>query len=439
MTDPRRIAFDILRQVDEDDAYANLALADALREARLSARDAALATELVSGTLRLRGSYDPIIDALITRELDPPVRDLLRLGAHQLLSMRVPDHAAISETVRLTKSTVGHRPSGFVNAVLRKLAVHSLDHWLRRVAPDPVADLHGYLSVVYSHPRWIVAELLAAVSDPEQIEPLLAANNARPSVHLAALKMPPEELAAQVGGTATPTSPIGVELLGGHPGAVDAVRAGLARVQDAGSQLVALTLAEAPLEGSDQRWLDLCAGPGGKAALLAELASRRGAHLTANEVSVHRAGLVAQALASYDVDVVVGDGRSGPWQPGSFDRVLVDAPCSGLGALRRRPEARWRKQPSDLDQLVELQGELLAAALEAVRPGGLVAYATCSPVLSETVGVVERLLVARPDARLVQIANAVGESPHMAGAVQMWPHLHGTDAMFVALLTRDSL
>jgi 16S rRNA (cytosine967-C5)-methyltransferase len=197
------------------------------------------------------------------------------------------------------------------------------------------------------------------------------------------------------------------------------VREGRAGVQDEGSQVVALQLAEAGLEGSDERWLDLCAGPGGKAALLGALAAQRGASLIANELQPHRAELVSSVVATLpNVTVTNEDGRSGPWPAASFDRVLVDAPCTGLGALRRRPESRWRRSPADLDDLVPLQRALLMRALELVRPGGVVAYATCSPHLAETRDVVA----------------SVGVEP--ASVSQLWPHLDGTDAMFCARLRK---
>jgi 16S rRNA (cytosine967-C5)-methyltransferase len=220
------------------------------------------------------------------------------------------------------------------------------------------------------------------------------------------------------------------------------VAEGRAGVQDEGSQLVALALAGAPLDGPDLHWLDLCAGPGGKAALLAGLAAGRGAGVLANERLPHRADLVRRALRGADgvLGVVTGDGTRPAWLPGSFDRVLVDAPCTGLGALRRRPEARWRRQPSDLDALVPLQQALLSSALDAVRPGGVVIYATCSPVLAETSGVVSAVLAGRDDAvledataLLPEVADCAGPLP---GTFQLWPHRHGTDAMFGALLRK---
>ncbi|MEP6649418.1 MAG: RsmB/NOP family class I SAM-dependent RNA methyltransferase, partial [Lapillicoccus sp.] len=234
-------------------------------------------------------------------------------------------------------------------------------------------------------------------------------------------------------------SPYAANLVGGDPGGVPQVRSGRAGVQDEGSQLAALALSRAQVTGRDDRWLDLCAGPGGKAALLTGLARQRGTTLVAAERLVHRAALVASAVRGYPEPhaTVVADGTRPPWRAGSFDRVLVDAPCSGLGSLRRRPELRWRRRPTDLEALVPLQEALLTAAVEAARPGGLVAYVTCSPHRRETRGVVDAVLAARRDLREEDARVLLPEVPAGAGPhVQLWPHEHGTDAMFVAMLRR---
>ena len=429
---PRLLAYDVLVAVREDDAYANLVLPQLLRERGLETRDAAFATELVGGTLRGQGSYDAIIDHLAGRSPDAAVRDALRLGAHQLLAMRVPDHAAVTSTVELVRTRVGHKPAGFTNAVMRKVAGHDLAGWMDL--------LDAPLGVRHSHPAWVVDALATALDRPAELEPLLAADNERPRVTLVA--RPGLSTVAELGGTPVAISPFASVLEGGDPGAVPAVRDGRAGVQDAGSQLVALALARAGVEGRDERWLDLCAGPGGKAALLAALATERGARLLANERQPHRARLVAQAMRATHGDVVTGDGTRPAWAESTFDRVLVDAPCSGLGALRRRPESRWRRTPEDLDALVPLQTALLSSALDSVRPGGVVVYATCSPVVSETAGVVRAVLAGRDDVALEDAGPLVPEaedaaSAHLPGAVQLWPHRHGTDAMFLALLRRS--
>ncbi|WP_307814085.1 RsmB/NOP family class I SAM-dependent RNA methyltransferase [Nocardioides baculatus] len=431
---PRRAALDVLTAVRADRAYANLVLPQVLRKHGLDGRDAALATELASGAIRMQGLYDPVIDACLAKpKLQPEVRDVLRLGVHQLLSMRVPDHAAISTSVDLVHQTVGRGPSGLVNAVLRKISARPVDQWVTDVAPDPSTDLHGHLAVARSHPRWVVdalAEALGPDASDDELAALLDADNAPPRVTLAARPGLAEvsELEA-AGGTRTSRSPYGVELAGGDPASIPAVAEGRAGVQDEGSQLVALAMSDADLEGRDEQWLDLCAGPGGKAALLAAIAAQRGAHLVANERQPHRAALVASAMRAVPrgtVDVLAGDGTRPPWVPGTFDRVLVDAPCSGLGALRRRAESRWRRTPDDVDVLVGLQQVLLDVAIDSVRPGGVVVYATCSPVLAETTEVVAAVLDRRGDADEVD-------------RFQLWPHRDGTDAMFAATLRRRPL
>ncbi|MFE1764961.1 RsmB/NOP family class I SAM-dependent RNA methyltransferase [Streptomyces angustmyceticus] len=460
--DPVRIlAFEALRAVDERDAYANLVLPPLLRKAReggdFDARDAALATELVYGSLRWQGTYDAIIARCVDRplrEVDPPVLDVLTLGAHQLLGTRIPPHAAVSASVELARVVLGDGRAKFVNAVLRKITAHDLDGWLERVAPEYDEDPEDHLGIVHAHPRWIVSALWDALGGGRAgIEDLLEADNERPEVTLVARpgRSTAGELVAAAGGEESTLpgrwSPYAVRLVeGGEPGALDPVREGRAGVQDEGSQLVALALANAPVEGTDRAWLDGCAGPGGKAALLAALAAERGAALLASEKQPHRARLVARALDGNPgpYAVIAADGTRPAWRPGSFDRVLVDVPCTGLGALRRRPEARWRRRPEDLDGFAPLQRELLRQALAAVRVGGVVGYATCSPHPAETRAVVDDVLKARGgepvqvewvDARpLMPGVPALGDGPD----VQLWPHLHGTDAMYLALLRRTA-
>lgn len=434
----RLAAYDVVRAVRTQDAYANLVLPQAIRDHQLVGRDAGFATELAAGTLRRLGTYDAVIDACLDHgKVKPRIRDVLRLGVHQLLGMRVGSHAAVSTTVDLARARAGARSSGLVNAVLRKVSEHDLDTWLAMVAPDPTTDPIGHLAVAHSHPRWVVEELARSLGNRDsELATLLAADNEAPGVVLAA--RPGRSTREELPGEPTTFSPYGIRLVGGDPGAVPAVAEGRAGVQDEGSQLVALALAAAPLEGEDARWLDLCAGPGGKAALLAALAHERGARLVANEPQQHRADLVRRALTGAEgVEITTADGRQPPWAAGSFDRVLVDVPCSGLGALRRRPEARWRKQPADIEELVPLQRDLLGSSLDLVRPGGVVVYATCSPVLAETAGVVESVLAARDDVVLEPVAldlpDAVGP---LAGTSQLWPHRHLTDAMFLAVLRR---
>ena len=434
---PRRVAFDVLRRVSGEDAYANLALAKRLASADLETRDAAFVTELVAGTCRLRGTYDAIIESASGRGLktmQPAVVDLLRLLAHQALSMTVPARAAVAATVGLARDTVGQRVTGLVNAVGRRIAAHDFQEWVELLSEG--LDETDRLAIRTHHPRWIV-EALERVLPENEVSWALEADNLapRPTLVVRPGLAEVKELAPAV---PTVHSPFGA-VLDGAPGDLAAVREGRAGVQDEGSQLVCLALNR--VKAPNGPWLDLCAGPGGKSALLAGLARQRGEHLVANEVAAHRAELVEQALAVYPpgtASVICSDGRDPEpvRQHGPFARIMVDAPCSGLGALRRRPEARWRRTPADLVELVSLQRTLLETATCLLAPGGVVAYVTCSPHADETVAIVEAALRSNPHLELLDAAALLPEVPGAArgGHVQLWPHRHGTDAMFLALL-----
>jgi 16S rRNA (cytosine967-C5)-methyltransferase len=446
----RRVAFDVLRAVSDSDAYANLVLPTAIADAGLDPQDAALATELTYGTLRRRGTYDAIIAAAADRstdDIDPAVRDALRLGVHQLLATRVASHAAVNESVNLVALEVGRGASSFANAVLRRVTRQSAEEWQEQIEREARSD-DERLALRSAHPVWIIRALrraLAAEDRVDELDALLEADNVSPEVTLVALPG-----LAEPGEPRRPYAATAYGSPGGDPHRIVAGSGGTVRVQDEGSQLVALALAAAAPIGEGERWLDLCAGPGGKTALLAAIAHQHGVTVEANEVVPTRARLVRNALRAVPGDVIVHeqDGRElAASRPGEFDRILVDAPCTGLGALRRRPEARWRKSPADVAELVPLQGELLSAAVEALAPGGIVAYVTCSPHLAETAGVVQDVLRSRDDLRVIDARAVVSEvalapidladdGRSESGTVQLWPHRHGTDAMFLALLQR---
>jgi 16S rRNA (cytosine967-C5)-methyltransferase len=448
--DSRRVAYETIRAVNEADAYANLLLPKAISRAGLDTADAALATELTYGTLRRQGTYDAVIRIAADRsiqEIDPGVLDALRLGAHQLLSTRVASHAAVNESVELARSASGRSAAGFANAVLRRISRDTPGEWMARIAADARSD-DERLGLVFSHPVWVVRAFrraLAAEGRADELEALLTADNASPRVTMAAL---PGLAEVPDGARRTPFSPFGFRLGGGDPEALVRASGGTLRVQDEGSQLAALSLTRAMPAREGERWLDLCAGPGGKTAVLAAEALALGARLEANEVSPARAGLVRQALSGVPMEVPVSeeDGRTRAGD-GGYDRILVDAPCTGLGALRRRPEARWRKSPADVPELTQLQGELLTAAIGGLRPGGIVAYVTCSPHLAETAGVVGEVrrefgaAIEELDAREV-LRGLCSSDPQLpppndgSGRAQLWPHRHNTDAMSITLLRR---
>ena len=448
----RLVAFEVLAAVREDEAYANLLLPARIRRAGLDRADAAFATELTYGTLRMQGYYDEVIALAAgrpTSAVDPAVLDVLRLGVHQLLATRVPTHAAVYEQVALARR-VAPKAAGFANAVLRTVSRSSDDAWRELVTAGAKGE-DERLARLESHPKWIVRALRKALQHEgraDELPELLAADNASPRVNLAVLPGLGADTASLSGFEPDAFSPIGA--VADDPIAAAESSAGRIRVQDEGSQLAALALTRARSVSPGERWLDLCAGPGGKTAVLAAEALGSGATVVANEMVPARAELVRKALAGVPatVEVHVGDGREVDAEalgaPGGFDRILLDAPCTGLGALRRRPEARWRKAPADVAELTKLQGELFDAAVRALAPGGILAYVTCSPHTGETFGTLTAAL-ERWHGRVEQLdTQAVlhGLSRHpldLAGApetVQLWPHRHGTDAMFIALVRR---
>jgi 16S rRNA (cytosine967-C5)-methyltransferase len=451
----RQAAFQASLAVEADDAYLNLALPRLLDEHGLSGVDAAFATELAYGSARRQGTYDAVLATLLSGGLDAldrPVLVALRLGAHQELAMRVPSHAAVGTSVELVREAVGERPVRLVNAVLRKVGAASLDEWKDRVSRSLADDPSAALAVQTSHPRWIVDAFRDALrtGDPEplgeaaeiaRLRAALEADNVAPLVSLAVrpgLSTVDELVAA--GCAAGRWSPYAATLSAGDPTALQAVRTGRAGVQDEGSQLAALVLSRAPVTGSDARWLDLCAGPGGKSALLSGIAAERGAVVLSADRQPHRARLVQSALRAYasPPPVVAADGTFPPWRPATFDRVIADVPCSGLGALRRRPEARWRRGPADLVGLTALQHSLLDSAVDSARPGGVIAYVTCSPHVDETQAIVDTALRDRGDIDVLDAREMLPDVPDLGPGphIQLWPHLHGTDAMHICLVRR---
>jgi 16S rRNA (cytosine967-C5)-methyltransferase len=449
----RSVAFDLLVAVEIEGAYANLALPKLLEESRLETRDTAFAQQLAFGVIRNQYFLDRVIESAADREvvsIDRKALILLRMGAQQLLEMRVPDHAALSETVNLAKHHVNDGVIGFINAVLRKISKHDRESWLATLTAA-AADDYEKLAIQYSHPIWIIRALRQALESrgqADELAKLLEIDNQPPLVSLVALPdLATTEDLQDIGATLGPASPIGAEIRSTNPASIDQVRQGSIRVQDQGSQLAAMALVAVRDSSDEETWLDLCAGPGGKTALLAAYARRMDATLVSNEILEHRAKLVSQAVKAVDSEhkVLIGDGRDfGNKHKGKFDRILLDAPCTGLGSLRRRPEARWRKKPSDLQDLTKLQRELFSSAWVALAPGGIIAYVTCSPHQAETTaqiawaertfGTEFELLNANRVLNEISPGLRLNESFKTA---QLWPHLHETDAMFIALATKS--
>lgn len=366
----RGLAVRALGRIDEG-AYANLVLPSILAGSRLAERDRAFVTELVYGVTRMRRACDHLVDAFLIRPVEPEVRTILRLGAYQLAFLHTPAHAAVSATVDEAPARV----RGLVNAVLRKVATE----------PPPWPDDATRLS----YPDWIVERLVADLGADAAVGALEQMNQA-----------------ARV-----------------------TVRAD-GYVQDEASQAVAALVGAAQGEVVG----DLCAAPGGKATGMA----RTGAGLVvASDASEARSRLVVANAARFGagaVVVAVADGRHPALRPGSLDRVLVDAPCSGLGVLRRRPDARWRIKVDDVERLVGLQRELVEAAVAAVRPGGVVVYSVCTLTLAETLGVDRWSSVAHPS--LVALPPPGPPWTPLGRGARLLPQSAGTDGMYVLSLRR---
>jgi len=437
----RLLVFHLLTQVNRQGAYANLRLPELLAESKLEERDRAFATELGYGTLRMQGKHDELIKRHIDRpfeEVDPGIIDILRMGIHQVKEMRVPDHAAVSETVEVARATIGESRASFVNAILRKAtADFSFEEDLAKIT-----DVKKRLAITYSHPEWEVAAFYDQLRDWPRVEDLLAANNRPVKPHLIAWpgRSTPQELLAE-GGDLLEWTEHGV-LSSKMPGLYNAVRERRAGVQDRGSQLVSqVFLNTAKGSAETLSWLDMCAGPGGKAsAIFTELhESRPNDEFIANEPSEHRARLVSQVIPPQNV--IVHPGQELPALGVTYDRIIIDAPCTGLGALRRRPEARWRRTPQDLKELVHIQKELLASGIKLLKAGGVLAYVTCSPHLLETKAQIIEVLHRNPDLKLLNISEFLpsGVPTRVVteqGALQLWTDTDDADSMFMALLTR---
>jgi len=446
----RKVAYDVIHAVHVNDAYANLELPSACSRANLATRDAAFATELTYGTLRRQGSLDAVIAACASRpEMDAPVQDILRLGAYQLLFLRTPAHAAINEAVTMVGKEVGRSATSFVNAVLRRVSEKTWEQWQAQLIVG-LPDVER-LAIEYSYPVWVIRALADAYGcNAQTIVPILEVGNEPANVTLVARpgQSTVAELMTLPHVVAGKWSPLAVQLVrsteidkpwSSNPADIDLVQTNEAGVQDEGSQLVALALVNASVPGEENDWLDMCSGPGGKAAILAGYAAERDIAFTALEPNESRAKLVENALwnAPGEPHVIVTDALE--FKPSAaFDRILVDAPCTGLGALRRRPESRWRKQPSDIRALSELQTQLLIKAAELVRVGGLIAYATCSPHIAETDVIVDSFLSKHNDFELIDLSPLLPtlELSAETTRLRLRPDVHGTDGMYLAIFRR---
>jgi 16S rRNA (cytosine967-C5)-methyltransferase len=428
--DARAVAWRIVRAVHRDGAWTGPAVNRALRGSALDTRDRAFASNLAFQALRWEGTLDWALAHVVRRPLDhveDGLRDLLRIGAWQLLYGRMPDRAAVSATVDVARSELGARTVGFANGVLRNLARR------RDTLPWPAAGTVDGRALRTGYPRWVVEAADARFGADADRQ--LAAGNEPAGLTVRAGDAPAVRaalagLGAQVRGGALTPEALHVE---GIPPAAVLEAAPDAVIQDEASMVVAHAVAAAVPDGA--LVLDVCAAPGGKATHLAEL----GCQVVAADRSASRLGLVDGLARRLDrpVALVVADGTRPPWRPGAFDGVLLDAPCSGLGVVRRRPELRWRRDLADVPPLAALQRDLLAAAADAVAPGGTLVYSVCTWTLQETVDVVGGFLSTHDDFVVDVPEDGVdGATEDDGPGRQLTPAEHGCDGMYVAVLHR---
>jgi 16S rRNA (cytosine967-C5)-methyltransferase len=438
---PREIALQILAATESRSAYSDRLLESRLRESRLAPRDAALVTALVQGTLRHRGLLDHHLAAFLGPRwegLPLWIRQTLRLGAFQLTAFtRVPRSAAVDESVKLAKKYGHPGTAGLVNAVLRRLAGGE-----RAPFPDRGADPAGFLAVAHSHPRWLAERWLERYGF-EDAERLLRANNAEPGVTVRAnrLRLTPGALAEALRreGHASEPGRNGGPVLRVAEGFVAArsplFRSGALSLQDEAEASIVPILDPRPGEAA----LDAAAAPGGKASQIAE-AVHPGGSVVALERHRSRAKAMranlTERLGLARAWTVCGDAGAPPLR-GGFDRVLVDAPCSGLGVLGRRADARWRKEPGAIAEMAALQTRILEAAAALARPGGVVVYSVCSLEPEETEAIVTHFLSRHPEFSAGDVRPFL--PPAFRGRdlfFRALPHVHGTDGVFAARLTR---
>jgi 16S rRNA (cytosine967-C5)-methyltransferase len=440
----RSLALEILQRVEKTDAYANLLLDAWLRKRRLAAADRALATELTYGVLRWQGKLDYLLGRVLDRPilvLDPPVRHILRLGTYQLCCLdRIPDFAAVDEAVELTRWAGVARSAGYVNAVLRAIV-----RGREEPPPVPARDPHDYWSSLGSHPRWLVERWIARLG-AEEAGRLMAANNEAPPLGVVV-----NQLKAGIQEARGVLPDAGVEVQPGRfvagafslrgagaPEALQGFREGWLIPMDEAGALPVLALRL----GEGLRALDACAGGGSKSALMAGAVGWKGEIVALDQSprAIRRLEAARRRLGLEMVKPQLQDARAaGAMWPRGFARVLLDAPCTGLGTIRRRPEIKWRRRAEDLPRAARLQAELLEGVAAAVAEDGLLVYSTCSLEPEETDGVVEEFLRTHPEFRREDPAAAVASRADLVGAdgfLRAWPHRHGTDGFFVACLRR---
>ena len=415
----RQACWEFMQDVQKRDGYVNLEIEGLYR--RLEPKDRSFITELVFGSTRMRRRLDFEIDSHLERSVDDETRQLLRLGYYEAFFMKTAEHAIVHEYVEVAKVVLGKARASFVNALLRRATRERGETSEKRELP---------IGVSTSHPDWIV-DVFSMISSGEDLVSELASHNVPAEIHAVSFLPLADEDAIK-----EERSQYGY-ILRKPPHLFDEIVRHRAFVQDLGSQIICEIMLGTDAK-RNLRWLDLCAGPGGKFAFLAHFLSAD--QLQGCEIHPHRAKLISQRCPDHKISIV--DSRESGLTDANFDRILIDAPCTGLGALRRRPDARWRRSELDLKNLIKLQQELLESAAQLLAPGGIIGYATCSPHPLETRVQVADFLAKNPSFKQISIEKETLHSTFHSGigvdgAMQLMTSSHGTDGMFLALLKKE--
>ena len=435
------MALRVLDRVEQEAAYADLALHGELSKARLEPRHRALATELSYGSLRLRGRLDASLAQVCDRELsglDPTVRNTLRLGAYQLLFLsRIHDGAAVDESVKLARAAGHSRATGFVNAVLRRLAKDRDRLQFPVLEQDPL----GFLETVGSLPKWLAERWLSELGPKEAAELAKACNRRPPRTVRVSPGSDPQALAKHLDGKLCRYAPHGITDLSRDPLGDASFKRGQITLQDEASQLVVQLLDPRP----DEAVLDCCAAPGTKTAQIAQAVGPRGEvvalELHSRRLSLIHGNLERHGLANTRVLQRDATGILDLRGKTRFSKILVDAPCTGLGVLARNPDARWRLQPEDISRSAELQLKLLESAGRYTERGGVCVYSVCTLTPEETSGVTEAFLARNSEFKISNAAEFLkpeaNELVDSSGALRTWPHRHSCDGFYAVRLQRS--
>lgn len=444
MPGAREIAYDLTRRVNESGAYLGLLLRYTMQDSELAGRDRAMISELTYGVQRQRNKMDYIIELFSSRplaEIEGDVLDILRLGVYQIAEMRIPAHASVNETVDLAKRKMNPGAIAFVNAVLRNVAKR-----LDELEWPPRSNFPYYLEINHSHPRWLVDYILETM-DEGLAEALCAADNHFPGISMRAnpMRTERETLLTKIldaGGRAKSSQYLDEGIIKASLPRrllLDLLQDGMCAVQDESSMLVSHVLNPQP----GNLVVDACAAPGGKASHLAQLGgeSARIIAVDKNPRRLEALGKTLRRLALDNVEVIEGDSTQlDLYVSQPADAILVDAPCSGLGTLRRRPELKWRRSRGELGRFGDGQLRMLEGCAGVPRPGGAMVFSVCTFTREETLDVIEAFLDRRPDYTLDDVSSylppGLRSSVSSAGYIQLMPHLHDMDGMFIARLIR---